>query len=87
MGASVWDITHRLSKESILLVIVANLIAWPVGIYLLVEWLNQYAYRIDLHPGYFVLSGVLTILVALMTVGYQALRAANANPVEALRDE
>jgi len=87
LGASVWDITYRLSKESILLVIVANLIAWPVGIYLLMEWLNQYAYRIDLQFGYFMLSGLVAMLVALMTVGYQAMRAANANPVEVLRDE
>ena len=87
LGASVWDIAYRLSKESILLVIVANLIAWPISIYLLREWLNQYAYRIDLHFGYFALSGVVAMLVALMTVGYQAMRAANANPVDAIRDE
>ena len=87
LGASIWDITYRLSKESMLLVIVANIIAWPVGIYLLMEWLNQYAYRIDLHLWHFIMSGMVAMFVALITVGYQAMRAANANPVDTLRDE
>ena len=87
LGASVWDIVYRLSRESGLVLIAANLVAWPVGYVLLREWLSQFVYRIDLHPGYFALSGGAAGVVALITVALPAVPAAKANPVDSLRHE
>ena len=65
----------------------ANLIAWPIAYYAMNRWLQDFAYRIELGPGVFVLGGVLALGIALLTVSVQAIRAARANPVEALRYE
>lgn len=66
---------------------VANLIAWPVAYFMMREWLEDFVYRIDLGFGVFALSGLFTLGIALLTVSYQAVRAARANPVDALRNE
>ncbi len=87
LGASVGSIVTLLSKEFVILVGVANLIAWPVAYYTMNRWLQDFAYRIELGPGVFVLGGVLALAIALLTVSAQAVRAARANPVEALRYE
>ena len=87
LGAAVTGIVYGLTRESGLMVLAANLVAWPVGFYLMTEWLNRFAYRIDLHLGYFAVSGAIAVLVALATVSYHALRAATSNPVDALRYE
>ncbi len=87
LGASVFNILLLLSKEFVVLIVGANLIAWPVGLYLLTEWLNRFAYRIDLHIGYFVLAGLTALAIALVTVSFQATKAARSNPVDALRYE
>ena len=63
------------------------LIAWPVAWYAINRWLQNFAYRIDLSWWIFVLAGVLALAIALLTVSWQAMRAATANPVEALRYE
>ena len=67
--------------------LLANLIAWPVAYYLMQKWLNNFAYRIDLGMGIFVLSALLALAVALITVGWQSLKAAATNPVKSLRYE
>jgi putative ABC transport system permease protein len=87
LGASVPSIVVLLSKEFTCLVLVANLIAWPLAWYAMHRWLESFAYRIELGPGVFVLGGVLALLIAWLTVSFQAIRAARANPVEALRYE
>ena len=87
LGASVWGLVYKLSRESGSVVLLANVVAWPVGLFLMQRWLNQFAYRIDLHVGFFVMAGCLALIIALMTVGYQTTRAAQANPVDVLRDE
>ena len=87
LGASTRSIAARLLYETTAVVVLANAIAWPVGLYLLWEWLNRFAYRIDLHVGFFAYAGGMALLVALMTVGYQAARAAHTNPVDVLRTE
>jgi putative ABC transport system permease protein len=87
LGASVPGIVMLLSKEFTCLVLAANLIAWPVAWYAMSRWLENFAYRIELGPGVFVLGGVLALLIAWLTVSFQAIRAARANPVEALRYE
>ena len=65
----------------------ANLLAWPAGYYLMNKWLQNFAYRIDLSLGTFILSGLVALGIALFTVGYQALKVVLASPVSSLRYE
>ncbi len=87
LGASVPQITRLLCKEFFLLVLVANVIAWPAAYFIMRKWLQSYAYRVGL--GYFAFIGalLLALFVAILSVGYQAIRAARANPAESLRYE
>ena len=87
LGASTKSIVLLLSKEFAKLVLIANLIAWPVAYFAIGNWLQNFAYRVDVSWWVFALGGILTLLIALLTVGYQAIRAALANPIEALRYE
>ncbi len=87
LGASVANIVMLLSREFVMLVGVANLIAWPMAYYAMNRWLQDFAYRIELGPGVFIAGGILALVIALMTVSAQAIRAARANPVDALRYE
>jgi len=87
LGASVPNIVSILLKQFTLWVVLANVIAWPVGYYIMKSWLQNFAYRIDLNLGYFILSGLITLLIALFTVSYLAFNAANKNPMLALKYE
>jgi len=87
LGASVQNIVHLLSKEIVVLILTANLIAWPVAWYLMNQWLHGFAYHIDIHPLVFVTAGLLTLLITLSTISIQTVRAALANPAERLRSE
>ena len=87
LGASVANIVLLFTKDFVKPVILANLLAWPVAYYAMSGWLHNFAYRIDLSIGFFILSGALTLIIALMTVGWQAVRTAGANPVDSLRSE
>ncbi len=87
LGASVSNLVLLLSGEFAKLVVVANLLAWPAAYYVMNRWLQDFAYRIDPGPEIFILCGVLALGVALLTVGAQSMKAALANPVDALRYE
>ena len=87
MGASVWQMVGLLSKEFTILVLIAFVVATPVSWYFMHRWLENYAYRIVLGPKFFVLTAVAAVLIAWMTVGYRAVRAAQANPASSLRSE
>jgi len=87
LGASVWGIVIMLSKEFLKWVLIANVIAWPIAYYAMNKWLQNFAYRIDLGWWIFVLAGMLALVIALLTVSYQAVKAARANPVDSLRYE
>ncbi|MEE4198086.1 MAG: ABC transporter permease [Bacteroidales bacterium] len=87
MGASVTSIIQLINKEFIKLVILSNLIAWPIAWYFMGNWLNNYTYRIELTLRPFILSGLIAIGIALLSVSYQALKASKTNPVNALRYE
>ena len=76
-----------LSKAFLKLVLVANIIAWPVAYYLTNTYLQNFAYRASFSLWPFVVSGVLALLIALLTVGTQAFRVAHTNPAEILRHE
>ena len=87
MGASVQNIVSLISAHFIKLVLIANLIAWPIAWLLLTRWLSDFAYRIDVSWWVFILAGLAALLIALITVSFQAIRAAVANPVKSLRTE
>ncbi|MGH7495371.1 MAG: ABC transporter permease [bacterium] len=87
LGASAVGIVGLLSKEYCTLVALANIIAWPIAYYSMRKWLQDFAYRLDLSWWLFVLAGGLALAIALISVSTQALKAAFANPVEALRYE
>ena len=87
LGASISNVSLILSKDYLILVILSNIIAWPVALYFMKTWLQNFAYRIDMTIGPFLLAGILALVVALLTVSWQAIRAATANPVESLRYE
>jgi len=87
LGQSIQQVTVMLSAEFIKLVAVAILIALPIAYILADQWLEQFAFRISLHAGYFIGAGLTALIVAFLTVGSQSIRAAHRNPVDALRAE
>jgi putative ABC transport system permease protein len=87
LGANVPSIVSLLSKEFVKLVVIANLVAWPVAYFAMQRWLENFAYRIELGFGTFFLAAALALLIALLTVSYNAIKAALSNPVESLRYE
>ena len=87
LGASIPNLFRLLSNEFIRLVIVANLFAWPAAYFVMTSWLDNFAYRVDLGWTTFLVAGLLAMAIALLTVSFQAVRAATANPVESLRTE
>ncbi|MFA8343669.1 MAG: FtsX-like permease family protein [Rhodothermaceae bacterium] len=87
MGAGVNQIITMLSREFLKWVVIANIIAWPVAYYFMDDWLNNFAYRIDLGVLPFILSGIMAVLIALVTVTYQTYKAAVANPIESITCE
>lgn len=87
LGASVSNIVGLLSKDFMLLVVIALIIAVPVAYYFMNTWLSDFAYHIELNIWTFAAAGVLTVVVALLTVGVQALQAALINPVDAIQND
>lgn len=87
LGATVGQIVVLLSKEFTWLVLAASVIAWPVAHYAVTQWLENFAYRMELDWDVFVVGGGLALALAWLTVSYQAVKAALINPVEALRYE
>jgi ABC-type antimicrobial peptide transport system permease subunit len=87
LGASVAGIVKLLSKEFLSLVLVSVIIATPIAWWLMNKWLQDYAYRVEIKWWIFIIAAVVAAVVALLTVSYQAIKAAVANPVESLRSE
>ncbi len=87
LGASVTAIAGLLSKDFVKLVLAANLIAWPFAYFAMNKWLQDFAYRIEIDWLVFALAGGIALIIALLTVSTQAVKAALANPVESLRYE
>ncbi len=87
LGASVANVTLLLSKEFLRLVVVSFVIASPIAWYAMNKWLDNYSYRIGIEWWVFALAGLLAVLIAIITVSYQAIKAALANPVKSLRTE
>ena len=87
LGASVSGITLLLSKEFVMLVLVANLIAWPVAWFAMNRWLQDFAFHTSIDPAIFLLAGISALFIAVLTVSYQSIKAALTNPVDALKHE
>jgi predicted permease len=87
MGASVSQVFAALSGSFLVWVLVANVIAWPVSYYIMGRWLGEYAYHARLAPWIFLLAAAISLIIALGTVSFQSIRAANRDPVRALKYE
>ena len=87
LGASVANLVGMLSKDFLLLVVIALIAAIPIAWLLMQQWLNEFQYRVDIQWWIFVVTGFSAILIAFLTVSFQSVRAALANPVESLRNE
>jgi len=87
LGASITNLVTLLSKEFLLLVIISCLIAFPIAWYFMFKWLENYQYRVDIHWWMFALPAIIALMIALITVSFQAVKAALTNPVKSLRTE
>ncbi|HVU83797.1 MAG TPA: FtsX-like permease family protein, partial [Puia sp.] len=87
LGASARNIVYLLSREFTLLIIIAFVIAAPIGYFTMQGWLQNYSYRIQLGASVFLLAIAGSIIISWITVGYRAIKAALANPVKSLRTE
>jgi len=87
LGASMPGIVVLLSKEFTKWVLIANVIGWPLAYFIMNRWLQNFAYRAKISPEIFILSGLAALIIALIAVGYQTVKAATANPADSLRYE
>jgi len=87
LGASIPQVWLLISKDFILLVMISCVLASPVAFYFLHNWLQNYYYRIHISPGVFIIAAVLAMVVTVITISFQAIKAAMANPVKSLRSE
>ncbi|MGA8853507.1 MAG: FtsX-like permease family protein, partial [Christiangramia sp.] len=87
LGASVAGITRLLSKDFIKLILVALIISFPAAYWIAEKWLQEFAYRIKVSWQVFLIAGITAVLIAFITVGFQAIKAAISNPINSLRNE
>ncbi|MFH2035412.1 MAG: FtsX-like permease family protein [Candidatus Zixiibacteriota bacterium] len=87
LGASTASIISALTKEFILLVGVANIIAWPLAFYMMNNWLTNFTFRIKIGLGLFLAAGLISLSIALATLSYHAIKAASANPVDSIQTD
>ncbi|UCE21425.1 MAG: FtsX-like permease family protein [Candidatus Aminicenantes bacterium] len=87
LGAKSVNIFYILSKEFVIWILISTVFAFPIGWYFMNKWLQEFAYRTDLSIWIFLLSGLAAFCIALLTVSYQSIKAASANPVDSLRYE
>jgi putative ABC transport system permease protein len=87
MGASVSGVIGLLTKEFVKLVVIASVIAWPIAYYVMDSWLQDFSYSAGLSPWTFILAAVAAVVITVVTVGYQATKAALTNPADALQSE
>jgi len=87
LGASVSNVVAMLSKDFLLLVVIASIVAFPVAWWAMNKWLQDFEYRVNISVWVFMIAGIAALLIALITVSFQAIKAATANPVKSLRSE
>lgn len=86
-GASVSIIVRKLNRDIIKWVLLTNIIAWPLAYFIMKNWLQNYPYHVDINWIYFVLASAISVVIALVTISFQAIKAARMNPVDAIRYE
>jgi len=87
IGASAADIIKILTKEFLILVAAANIIAWPTAYYFMSRWLDNFVFKTNIQIWIFLFSAVIAFVIALLSVSYKTIKAATANPVDSLRYE
>jgi putative ABC transport system permease protein len=87
LGASVQNVVGMLSKDFLKLVIIASVIAFPIAWYAMSQWLQDFAYHTEINWWIFAMAGAITVIIALVTVSFQSVKAALMNPVKSLRSE
>ena len=86
-GARISDIVYLLAKESLRWVVLANIIAWPLAFWAVSQWLQNFAYRINITAWPFLTAGIAAFVISLLVILSQTIKAANANPIDSLRYE
>ncbi|MGE5860234.1 MAG: ABC transporter permease [Ignavibacteria bacterium] len=87
LGSSVVQVVVLLSKSFAGLVLISNIITWPFAYFFMKDWLEDFAYRVDMNAFNFIISAAIALLVALIAVSYQAVKAASANPIKSIKYE
>ena len=87
LGATTTDIVYMLSDEYLKIVVLANIIAWPLSYFVISRWLQDFAYRVNIDIFKFILASVIALTIALITVSYQSIKAGLKDPVESIRYE
>lgn len=87
MGATVSDIIQLLSFQFFKWILLANIIAWPIAYFAMHKWLENFAFRVNMGIGVFAASAFIALFINLITVSYQSIKSATANPVTSLRYE
>lgn len=87
LGSTITQIVSLLAKDFVKLVFISFLVSFPIGFYLMDQWLQDFAYRVDIPWWVFMLTALITAVIAFFTISYRSIRAANANPIESLRAE
>jgi len=87
LGASIWNVMRILSREFIILIALANFIAWPLGLFFMNRWMSNFSYHANIGLSVFIAAGAVALGIALLTVSQQTFRAAAANPADRLRNE
>ena len=87
LGADIFNISFLLSKDFTKWVLVANIIAWPVAYYAISKWLDDFAYKTEMGIWIYILAAVVALLISILTISFQSIKAANTNPVKTLRYE
>ncbi len=87
LGAPIMSIIGLFSKEFVVLIVIAFVLAAPLGYWMMHNWLNNYAYHISIGPGIFVIAIAASFAIAAITIAYQTIKAARVNPVKSLRSE
>ncbi|MHA4739478.1 ABC transporter permease [Dyadobacter sp. MSC1_007] len=87
LGATAFSLAALLSKDFLTLVLISNLIAFPVAWWAVDKWLQEYAYHVNLEWWIFILAAALAVVIALLTVSYQSIKASLTNPLENLKSD
>ena len=87
LGSTSMEVVLLLSKGFVVLVLIANVIAWPLAWFIMDRWLQNFPYRININPFLFVVAGLAVVVIAFLSVGFQTMKAARVNPSKSLRSE